>query len=206
MTARRALSIKSAGILVAGLVFLAGARGARAQTPTCMVDTDCPNSACGGDVCTHTAGGAFACNAANTQAGKGFDGWCADANGNVNDEICKCRGLGARCERFFCTFTVPVDAPMGGTGGGNPGVAGSGGGATGAAGSSPGGRGGSTGTAGGAAGGTGAAGGSGSGGPQAGGDSGGCSIAGAGAAPASAVGLLLLVAAFARRRRSGAVH
>jgi hypothetical protein len=197
MTARGARSIKSAAVLFAALLCLAGARNAQAQTPGCMVDTDCPNSACGGDVCTHTTSGGFACNPANTQAGKGFDGWCADADGVAHDEICKCKGLGATCASFFCTFTVPVDAPMAGTGGSSAGGA-AGGGAAGAAGSSAGGRGGTTG---GAAGTTG-----GSGGRAGGGDGGGCNVSGAASATGDVVGFLLLVAASVRRRRSGAVR
>ena len=192
MTARHARSIRSAGIVFAGLLCFAGARSAQAQSPACMVDADCPNSACGGDVCTHTSG-SFACNEANTQAGKGFDGWCADANGNAKDELCKCKGLGATCVGFFCTFTIPGDAPPTGVGGAAAGASGSAGAA--------GGRGGSTGTAGGAAGTTGAAGGSGTGSDG----GGGCSVAGAAAASGS-VALLLIVAALARRRRSGAVR
>jgi len=195
MTARGARSIKSAAVLFAALLCLAGARNAQAQTPGCVVDSDCPNSACGGDVCTHTTSGGFACNPANTQAGKGFDGWCADADGVAHDEICKCKGLGATCAGFFCTFTVPVDAPMGGTGGGRAGGAGGG-----AAGSSAG-RGGTTGSAGGAAGTTGGSGGRGGGG----GDGGGCNVSGAASATGAVVGILLLVAAFVRRHRSGAV-
>ena len=201
MTARHAHSIKSAGILFAGLMCFAGGRSARAQSPACMVDTDCPNSACGGDVCTHTAG-TFSCNAANTQAGRGFDGWCADEHDQANDALCKCKGLGATCVGFFCTFTVPSDAPITGAGGTSAG--GAGGGSAGASGSAgaAGGRGGGTGTAGGAAGTTGAAGGS-----AGGGGGGGCSVAGATLASGSvALVVLLVVAALARRRRSGAVR
>ena len=201
MSARHARPLRSAGILFAGLLCFAGGRSAQAQSPACMVDSDCPNSACGGDVCTHTSG-AFSCNAANTEAGKGFDGWCADADGNAQDEICKCRGLGATCVGFFCTFTIPIDAPASGTGGAGAGS--SGGGSAGASGSAgaAGGRGGSTGTAGGAAGTTGAAGGSATGG---GGDGGGCSVAGA-AQGSGSVALVFVIAALARRRRSSAVR
>ena len=207
MTARHARLLESAAILFAGLLCFAGARSAQAQSPVCMVDSDCPNSACGGDVCTHTSG-SFACNPANTQAGKGFDGWCADSNGVAKDELCKCKGLGATCVGFFCTFTVPSDAPATGTGGaGASAGGGSGGGAAGASGSAgtAGSGGGSTGTAGGAAGTTGAAGGSGTAGGDGGG--GGCSVAGT-TQTSSAVALLLaiVVSALPRRRRSAAVR
>jgi hypothetical protein len=204
MTASHARSLKSAGILFAGLLCFTGGRSAQAQSPACVVDTDCPNSACGGDVCTHTAG-SFACNEANTQAGKGFDGWCADENDKPNDALCKCKGLGARCVGFFCTFTIPSDAPMTGAGGAGAAAGGSGGdsaGASGSAGAAGKSSGGNTGTAGGAAGTMGAAGRSATG---RGGDGGGCSVTAAAQAP-GAVALVLVLAALACRRRSGAVH
>jgi len=141
MTARHARLLESAAILFAGLLCFAGARSAQAQSPACMVDTDCPGSACGGDVCTHTSG-MFSCNEANTQAGKGYDGWCADANGVAKDELCKCKGLGATCVGFFCTFTIPPGGGTGGSTGAGGSGTGTGGSGTGTAGTGAGGDGG----------------------------------------------------------------
>ena len=190
--------MRAVGFAVVALLGLVYARSARAQTATCLVDSDCPDTACGGPVCTHAAGGVASCNPANTEAGKGFDGWCADSMDNPVDANCKCRGLGATCAGFFCTFTVPADAPRdagaaGGSGGSGAGAAGSPGGSTGTAG------GGAAGTAA-TAGAGGGAGGSGRGG---GGGGGGCSVADSPRA-ANQVGvwllLPLLTLALARRR------
>jgi MYXO-CTERM domain-containing protein len=136
------------------------------------VDLDCPNAACGGEVCVHSSGLSM-CVPANTSGQSGVnDGWCASADGGaaVNSN-CKCAAMGATCEGLFCTFTVP---PGGGTGGST----GTGGSGTGTGGSG-------TGT-----------GGTGTGG---GGD-GGCSIAGAPSLAGAGVGLALLAAALRRRR------
>jgi len=159
-----------------GLVSLFAAGRAQAQN-ACTTDTDCPNAACGGDVCTHSSG-VFTCNAANTQGRSGFgDGWCADAAGNADDSKCKCRGMGAFCDGLFCSFTVPPTGTGGSGAGGSTGTGGSGGSGGGTAGSS-----GGTGTG--------------------GGDSG-CSVGGAPALGGSA-GLVLLLAALIRgsRRRA----
>jgi hypothetical protein len=142
---------------------------ARAEAQ-CEVDTDCPNAACGGDVCTKSSGQAT-CNAANTQGESGRnDGWCADDQGVADDSKCKCRGMGATCNGLYCTFTVP---PTGTGGSGAAGSTGTGGGGT-----------------------AGAAGGSG-GTTSSGG--GGCSVAGA-PALGGAAGLCLMLAALVRGR------
>ena len=71
----------------------------------CYNDTDCPDPACGGQVCNWTKQAQhpdgtklFYCNAAGTQP-DGKDGWC------TTDADCKCRGLGAHCAAPYCTFT-----------------------------------------------------------------------------------------------------
>jgi hypothetical protein len=117
-------------VLAAGTFMTA--RGAAAQS--CVNDIDCPNSACGGQVCDwnqsmtcHPAGGAV----------KGMDGWC------TTTADCKCKDLGATCVGVNCSFTMPSQAPgaaggaAGSGAGGAPGGAGSSaGGSTSAAGSS----------------------------------------------------------------------
>jgi hypothetical protein len=156
-----------AGLLIAG-------RAYAAPTP-CSVDIDCPNAACGGEVCVHSSGLSM-CVPANTSGASGTnDGWCASSGGAEVNSNCKCASMGATCAGFFCTFTIP---PGGGTGGGGGGSTGTGGTGTGTGGSG-------TGTAG-----------------TGGGGDGGCSIAGAptfGGAGAGA-GLALLAAALRRRR------
>jgi MYXO-CTERM domain-containing protein len=120
-----------AGLLVAG-------RAYAAPTP-CKVDLDCPNAGCGGEVCVHSSGLSM-CVPANTSGASGTnDGWCASADGGaaVNSN-CKCAAMGATCEGFFCSFTVPQG---GGTGTGGTGT-GTGGSGTGTAGTSGGGDGG----------------------------------------------------------------
>ncbi len=169
----RAISIKWSILAALGCV-LATAGNARAD---CVNDIDCPNPACGGEICDYVGNPAFTCKAAGSQPA-GMDGWCS------KDSDCKCASMGAKCANSFCTFTKPSDAPSGG--GGKSGT----GGTTGAAGS------GATGT-----GGTAAAGHTGS---TDGGSSGGCNVAGS-AAPTSLLALSVLgglVIAVRRRRRA----
>jgi len=164
--------------LLAGLVGLLAAGRAYAQT-TCDTDLDCPDPACGGQVCQKSSGGSQ-CVAANTSGASGTnDGWC-----NGDDTKCKCHSLGATCNGFFCTFTIPPDGgASGGSGGG-------------------GGTGGSTGTGGSGTGGSGTAkGGSGGGTGGSGGGGGGCSVAGDASALGSAGATLLVAALVVRRRR-----
>jgi len=177
--------------VLAGLVCLLVSGSARAQS--CLNDIDCPDTACGGQVCDYTTG-TPTCKAAGSQP-KGMDGWCSQ------DSDCKCASLGAKCTSslVYCTFTLPSQAPgaNGGDGGGAAGSSGATGGTAGAAGA--------TGTGGASAqgtGGSGAAGQAGSGG----GSSGGCSIAGA-SKLGDALGCTLfaslgLAAAIVRRRRA----
>lgn len=112
-----------AGLLVAG-------RADAAPTP-CQVDLDCPNAACGGEVCVHSSGLSM-CVPANTSGASGTnDGWCASSAGAEVNSNCKCAGMGATCAGFFCTFTIPPGggtAGTTGTGGTGTGTAGTGGG------------------------------------------------------------------------------
>jgi hypothetical protein len=149
------------GVLTAGRAY--------AQT-ACATDLDCPDTACGGQVCTKGSGGAQ-CTPAGEQAGEGADGWCANAASMEDNNNCKCKAQGATCAGFYCTFTTPRDGSATGVGGS--------GGATGAGG---------TGTGGGAAGTTGG-----------GGGGGGCSVAGP-PAFGGAAGLALMLAAMIRRQ------
>jgi hypothetical protein len=152
------------GVLTAGRAY--------AQTP-CANDLDCPDTACGGQVCTHSSGGTQ-CSPAGEQAPLGGDGWCGNSAGVADDNNCKCKAQGATCAGFNCTFTLPADAPTG-----------------------AGGRGGATGTGGGAAGTTGGA------SAGTGGGGGGCSIAGApsfGGATGVALMLAAMIRRRARRR------
>lgn len=166
---------------VAATVLLGGAREASALS--CVNDIDCPNPACGGEVCDWTK--QLTCQpAGGAEAGK--DGWC------TTDSDCKCMGMGAVCHAPYCTFTLPKS---GGATGGASGTAT--GGASGTA------SGGSSGTASGGASGTGTGGAS---PPKDSGGSSGCAIAGS---PASGVagtlaGIALLglaLGARSRRRR-----
>ena len=119
---------KAGWIVLAGLVALLAAGRAEAQTQTCMSDADCPSEVCGGEVCIKSSGLAF-CYPANTQGVSGVnDGWCADAAGNPNDGYCKCRGMGATCNGFYCTFTIPPTGGGGSGGGTSGGTTGSSGG------------------------------------------------------------------------------
>jgi MYXO-CTERM domain-containing protein len=157
--------------VVAALILLAAAR-ADAQTQPCAKDTDCPGTECGSQVCVMSSGLAF-CYPANTQGASGLnDGWCAASDGTAQNSNCKCASMGATCEGFFCSFTIPP----GGTGGGGGGSGGGGGG-------------GATGT-----------GGSGTGTGGSGGGDSGCSVAGAPSSSGLAAGLGLLAAALIGRR------
>ena len=69
-----------------------------AQALTCTNDVDCPEPACGGQVCQW--GAAHTCVPAGTDA-VGTDGWC------TVDSDCKCFSLGAKCSGVHCTFTKP---------------------------------------------------------------------------------------------------
>ena len=190
---RDAIAIRCSAL--AGLVCLLASGGARAQS--CVNDIDCPDAACGGQVCDYSTG-TPTCKAAGSQP-KGMDGWC------TQDSDCKCASLGAKCtgSLVYCTFTMPSQAPgaaNGGHGGGTVGAAGASGtgGSIGAAGA--------TGAAGASAPGTGGAGAAGHAGGGDGGSSGGCSIAGA-SKPGDALGCTLLAslglaAAVFRRRRA----
>jgi len=170
----RTMSTRAAAVrwpFLAGLVGLLVATRAQAQTPPCDVDTDCPGTECGTEVCVKSSGLAM-CYPANTQGASGIsDGRC-DVNGVEVNANCKCAAQGAICSGFFCSFTVP----QGGTGGST----GAGGSGTGTGGSGTGGS--STGTAG-----------------TGGGGDGGCSLAGA-PSLGGAAGLLLLAAALLHRR------
>jgi hypothetical protein len=118
-----------AGLLAAG----------RADAQTCMFDTDCPGTECGGQVCISSSGSGH-CADANTEGASGLnDGWC------LNDTAhCKCASLGAVCN-IFCSFTIPPTGTGGTTGGGgaggSTGTAGSGTGGSAAGGTSGGGGG-----------------------------------------------------------------
>ncbi len=79
-----------------------------ARAAGCVNDVDCPNAACGGDVCDYNMG--LTCQPAG-KAAKGADGWC------TVDTDCKCKGLGATCAYPYCTFTTVAQSPGGGSGG-----------------------------------------------------------------------------------------
>jgi hypothetical protein len=186
----RATTIRWSILAALGCVLVATG-SARAAT-SCSNDIDCPNSACGGDVCDFYTDPTQTCKPAGTQV-KGMDGWC------TTNSDCKCASLGAVCtSSASCSFTKPSDAPSGG--GGKGGATGTGGAAgssgPGTGGSGTGGTGTGTGT------GTGGAATGGSTGPTNGGSSGGCSVAGSTGSAAwlglSVVGMLI---ASARRRR-----
>jgi MYXO-CTERM domain-containing protein len=106
------------------------ARNAFAQS--CTNDDDCPNAACGGDVCDWSMQPP-SCKPAGT-ATKGTDGWC------TTTDNCKCKGVGATCGVANCTFTRACEADGGTCAAGGSGGGGSTG--TGTAGTSGGGGGG----------------------------------------------------------------
>ena len=161
-----------------------------AKAASCINDVDCPEPACGGQVCDYNKG--LTCQPAGG-APKGQDGWC------TVDSDCKCMGMGAKCVSVYCTFTTP---PAGGSGGASAGSGGSSGtgGATGSGGAtSSGGTTGSGGTTSSGSGGT--AGPAGSGGsasnPKPNSD-GGCSVSGS--SPASVIGILFGLSVLGLRR------
>jgi MYXO-CTERM domain-containing protein len=175
-------SLLLAGIVTTVVAFASPARAG------CVNDVDCPDTACGGQVCDYSSG-TPTCMPAGTGS-KGSDGWCTMANG---DSDCKCKALGAKCSGLYCTFTRPSDAPASGTAGASGGTAGAGTAGAGTAGAS-GGTAGTSGTAGKA--------------PAP--SSGGCSVASSGASSgasstsggfAALVGLALVAGRLVRRRR-----
>ena len=92
--------------LLAGLFVLLAAGRADAQT-ACETDMDCPNAACGGEVCVTNSGGK-ACQAADPNASPGTDGWCALPNGTADDSKCKCRAQGATCTGLVFWMNIAV--------------------------------------------------------------------------------------------------
>lgn len=184
-------SLRTSLATLVGSVALFIAPAAYAVGEPCYNDTDCPNAACGGDVCNWAMSHpmpdgmkAYTCVAAGTDP-KGQDGWCTyDSMAPDPHEHCKCKGVGAKCVGVHCTFTKPDQAPPGGGGG-------TGGSGTAGAPSTAG-----TGTAGSGTAGTGT--------KPAPADEGGCSVSvpgGTNTGIALGVGLLGLGLAFARRRR-----
>jgi MYXO-CTERM domain-containing protein len=180
----RSNGIKVAFLAAAAVVLLAA--GARDAAAACTNDDDCPNPACGGDVCTWDTRGMTCEPAGGKPAGQ--DGWC------TTNEDCKCKGEGATCVYPYCTFTKLASSGTGGASatGGSSG-AGTGGASAGTGGASSGTGGASAGT-GGAAGTT----------PPKDGGGGGCAVAGApaGGTFASLAGAALLGLVLAARRRS----
>jgi MYXO-CTERM domain-containing protein len=126
---------RAALALVGVLAALSIAQPAYAEGEPCLNDTDCPGSACGGEVCNWSKLAAnpsgdktFYCQPAGL-APPGADGWC------TTDANCKCRAQGAKCISVYCSFTqaestdptpsVGGSAAQGGsTRGGNPATAG----------------------------------------------------------------------------------
>jgi hypothetical protein len=161
----------------------------RAEATSCVNDIDCPEPACGGQVCDYNKG--MTCQPAGG-ATKGSDGWC------TTDSDCKCMGMGATCVGVYCSFTTP---PAGGSGGANGGSGGSGGasatgGSSGSGGASA--SGGTTGASGGATPtGTTGSGGAASG-PTSSNSSGGCSVGGSGSG--SVIGILVGLSVLGLRR------
>ncbi|HEV8245798.1 MAG TPA: hypothetical protein VGP93_08515 [Polyangiaceae bacterium] len=83
----------------------------------CVNDVDCPNPACGGDVCQWDAAGNQTCVAAGTDT-QGMDGWC------TTSADCKCMAEGATCKSLHCTMTVAGGGGTGGSGAGGSATAG----------------------------------------------------------------------------------
>jgi MYXO-CTERM domain-containing protein len=103
--------------LVASGALLAS-RPAAAQA--CVNDIDCPEPACGGQVCDWNMG--MTCQPAGRMPA-GSDGWC------TTTDDCKCKGMGAVCTNLFCSFTKPPTGSGGSTGsGGTTGAGGTSGG------------------------------------------------------------------------------
>jgi hypothetical protein len=116
--------------VAAGLSVLAWTRSA---TAACTVDTDCPGTTCGSQVCDWTQT-PHACVAAG-QHPAGQDGWCTQSGD------CKCASLGASCNITYCSFTTAPAAGSGsssGTSAASYGGGGGGGGCTMAQSASPG--------------------------------------------------------------------
>ena len=165
----------------------------RAEAAGCMNDIDCPDSACGGQVCDYDKG--MTCQPAGSGA-KGLDGWCS------KDSDCKCMGMGATCVGVYCSFTMPPGGGSGGADGGSGGASATGD-ASGSGGSAATGGSAASGGASGSGGKTAASGGStgptGSGGESTGASSsGGCSVGGS--RSASFVGLLFGLSVLGLRR------
>lgn len=116
-------SLRALLVSLAGSVTLLFASSAFAEGEACYNDDDCPNPACGGDVCNWGKTAAkpdgqkiFYCQPAGREA-KGTDGWCTD------DTDCKCKATGATCQtNSHCTDTGASAA--GGTGAGGSGTGG----------------------------------------------------------------------------------
>ena len=94
------MNVKALALSFAVIGFAALGWTRAASAMACVNDTDCPNSACGGQVCTYSNTAAPACNPAGTGP-KGMDGWC------TTDANCKCQSEGATCVGFYCSFTQP---------------------------------------------------------------------------------------------------
>lgn len=110
-------------VLMSGLLVLSIAGAAMAEGEACFNDSDCPNPACGGDVCNWNKVAAqpigdkvFYCQPAGL-AQRGADGWC------TVDADCKCGAQGAKCIAPYCAFTTQ----LGGTTAGGSGPVGAGG-------------------------------------------------------------------------------
>lgn len=182
---RSRLGFQLGALLTIGLGWLLTSSAAQAA---CVNDDDCPNAACGGDICDYSSG-TPTCKPAGTSA-QGQDGWC------TTTQNCKCASVGATCQIVYCSFTKPPAGSSTGTGGSaalGTGGAGTGGVSAGSGGAAAG-TGGKTGT-----------GGTSTAGPSASSSSGGgCSLAGNGApATGRALIALFLAAGFglARTRR-----
>jgi hypothetical protein len=156
--------------LIAGLCLLLSGRAFAASNPaSCINDVDCvATPTCGGEVCDFV--GTQKCVAADATK-HGMDGWCTTQHG---DDDCKCKGQGAKCVGFYCTFTLPSQAPAG-TGGSSAGTGGSSAGSGGSSGSDAG---------------------------TSSGSSGGCSVAGGSSAAFSVLAGLGLIGCAVRRRRA----
>ena len=104
-------------VATSAVVIVAGAGEAAALS--CLNDDDCPNLACGGEVCNWD--NFLTCQPAGmVEAGK--DGWCMD------DTDCKCKAQGATCNTttYHCTFTVMAAGTGGASGTGSGGASGTG--------------------------------------------------------------------------------
>lgn len=95
------LSVTPADLSVAPVDMAAASTDDMSSAIECDHDTQCPNAACGGQVCRWT-NTSQSCVAAGTDP-QGTDGWCN------NDDECKCKGEGATCNltTLHCTATLP---------------------------------------------------------------------------------------------------